>query len=787
MNYNILKLVYRTIFKNKTIAGLNIIGLSIGISVSMILFLYVYLEFNKNSTQKNLENKYVIVDVNEGRDSSIPIKMLSALKKEIPEIQTASYFNVEWSPQVFLKNNNNNYKIEKLLVASNNFLSTTELPILLGNATEALNTSNKIVITEPLAKKIFGDIDVIGKYIEYNSTYLQNQILQISAVIQIPNNSSWNFEAIIPVELNMQIDWYKNLTESWETYNYSSICSVSSNADIQKIQEKLANISDDIIPSEIYDGIKYQLYPFSKTYFDVPEFDGMSHGEISTVYIILIVGLLIVLLSCANFINLTIAQKQKSFKNYIIIKGLGSSKKKLISLIITENLLQVIFAIIISVILFVYLFYLMRSSLGTSQSLKGILSFNIFVLFGFFLAIIIVITSVIPCNYILRSIKNIKHKIQKRKISHGLIIFQFTISIILISSITIILKQNNLILNQDPGFTKDHIIYATTNKDIQDKYQFFKAQLKQIPEISDFTFSSEPFGNVTNNWGTTIELNGEEKDFSFAMLKVSPNFFNFFNIPFEQGQQLNELSNQNQDIIINKKAIEEYQITDILNARVNVDNNPEHGKIIGQVHNLNINSFHVPIKSFAFLSCKNADDIIYLKLNIKESKQTHRILSKLNSIWTGISPDFPFNYNFLDKSWEALYHKDMMFQKAILFATLISILLSCLGLIALTSLVLEQKTKEIGIRKVNGAQTREIVLLLNRNFIRWIIIAFIIASPLSFFAMQKWLENFAYKIDLNWWIFAMAGLLSLTITLLSVSWQSWKAATRNPVKALRYE
>ena len=784
---NNLKLAFRTILKNKAITSLNIVGLSIGIAVSMILFIYAYLEFTKNSSQKNIETKYVIVDENDGTSPSIPIKMLSALKKEIPEIQSASYFNEEWSPQVFIKSNNHNYKIDKLLVASENFLSTTELPIIFGSATTALETANEIVITESLAKRIFGDVNAIGKTIEYNSTYLQNQTLEISAVIQIPQNSAWNFDAIIPASLNMKIDWYKNLTESWETYNYNSICSVNANADIHKIQEKLANISDDVIPSEIYDGIKYQLYPFSKVYFDVPDLYGMTHGEIYTAYIILIVGILILLLACANFINLITAQRQKNLKNYNIIKGLGSSKTKLIELIFTENILQVTIAISLSVILFVYLFYASNNLLNYSISINSILSAKTLFLFTCLLGIIVLVTAVIPANSTFRSILKTKNKIQKGTINHSLILFQFTISIILISSVIIILKQNNLVLNQDPGFTKEHIVYATTNQDIQDRHQAFKEKIMQIPEVSDFAFSSEPFGNVSNNWGTTIDINGQEKEFDFSMLKVSPNFFNFFDIPMIQGLELNENSEQNRDIIINKKAMEEYQITDIQNARVNLDRNPEHGKIIGEVSNFNMNSFHIPIKSSAFLCCNQGDDIIYLKLGINNSKSLEQTLSKLNHIWTEFSPDFPFDYKFLDKSWEALYHKDLMFQKIIFFATLISVFLSCLGLFSLTSLVLEHKTKEIGIRKVNGAQTGEIVFLLNKGFIKWIIIAFVIATPLSFISMQKWLENFAYKTSLSWWFFALAGVLALSIALITVSWQSWKAATRNPVEALRYE
>ena len=213
----------------------------------------------------------------------------------------------------------------------------------------------------------------------------------------------------------------------------------------------------------------------------------------------------------------------------------------------------------------------------------------------------------------------------------------------------------------------------------------------------------------------------------------------------------------------------------------------QNGQIVGVVEDYNFESLHVPIRAAGFMCSADCDQVIYLKLSGNNSVGYKNTIKKVENLWNSISPDFPMELNFLDETWNAKYKRDKQFQKILWYTTLVSLLLSCLGLVGLTFFVMEQRTKEIGVRKVNGAKVSEILTLLNKDFIKWVLIAFIIATPIAYYSMNKWLQHFAYKTTLSWWIFALAGVLALAIALLTVSFQSWKAAVRNPIESLRYE
>ncbi|HEX3008159.1 MAG TPA: FtsX-like permease family protein [Bacteroidales bacterium] len=272
----------------------------------------------------------------------------------------------------------------------------------------------------------------------------------------------------------------------------------------------------------------------------------------------------------------------------------------------------------------------------------------------------------------------------------------------------------------------------------------------------------------------------------FANFWVSRNFFDFFGIKLRKGTAFNEQSDKNNDFIFNETALRKYKVDNLDEARIMMGDN-KNEKIIGEVEDFNFESMHVPVRAAGFMCSDESDEIMYLKLNSHSRDEFMKTIVSLKEIWMKYSPNFPLEYRFLDSSWDALYKHDQQFQKILSYATLISLLLSCIGLIGLTYFVLEQRTKEIGIRKVNGARITEVMGMLNKDFIKWVAIAFVLACPIAWYAMHKWLENFAYKTSLSWWIFAAAGVLALFVALITVSWQSWRAATRNPVESLRYE
>ena len=369
---------------------------------------------------------------------------------------------------------------------------------------------------------------------------------------------------------------------------------------------------------------------------------------------------------------------------------------------------------------------------------------------------------------------------------NGLLVFQFTISIILLSSLFFINRQNQFLSSNDPGFEKENIIYTTTNDQIQARIKVFKHEISKIPGISDITFSSSLLGYNKANWGTTLKNNSKKQEIGFANFFVTPNFFDFFGLKLTRGHFFNEQSNKNKDIIFNEAAIKSFNINQLDDAEVMIGTKNQ-GKIIGEIKDFNFESMHVPIRPIGFLSTGEVDEVAYVKLHAANAQSFHETMQQLEKIWNNLSPDFPLEKEFLNVAWGKLYEKDRQFQQILSFATIISLLLSSLGLISLTHFIAETKTKEIGIRKTNGAKTAEIIVVLNKHLVKWVIIAFVIACPITWYAMTKWLENFAYKTPLNWWIFALAALIALLTAFITISWQTWRAAAQNPVKCLRYE
>ena len=789
MIIQIIKLASRSLFKNRMISTVNIIGLTIGITVSMLIFSYVRKEKTTDDFLPNKENIYVITNQSEPHLSQ---KMVTHLKQNLPGIGSITYCSNDWSPQVFLRNNNSDYKIEKLLVSDSCFFRVFQFEPLWGDAANALNSANKIVLTQSLSQKLFGDENPVGKAIEYNASYLQNEWLEIGAVIRdLPQNTSWDFEAVLSLQTNYKIGWYVRNIESWGTQNYRCFCRVNTPVSQTLLTKQLSAMPLDDVPEWYKNDIEYGLIPFNEVYFNHPEIDFLQHGNALTLTIIQIIGTLILLLSCVNYINLVTAQSAKQYKKVGIIKTLGGNRWGIIKLFSAEAVLVLIFAMLLSLLfsgLLLDNFNMLTNSRFTFREL--VVGQNLLITVVIFLAILI-LTGVIP-GYIFSKHKT-SHLLTSKSttsngnhLRNGLLVFQFTISITLISLIFLVNRQNKFLNLANPGFQKENVLFAITNEDIEDNIQSFKNELKKIPGISDLTFSEEPINRIAQNWGRDLINQGVKSEIGFAKFTITPNFFDFFGIRVTQGTSFNEKSMQNQEFIFNETAIRKYGITDYTKARMDAQE-PNMGKIVGVVEDFNFESMHVPIRAAGFMCSGESDEVVYLKINTSNYAQFQQTMHKLNKIWDKISPRFPLEIKFLDASWDALYVKDRQFQKIIGYAVIISLLLSCLGLVGLTFFVMERRTKEIGIRKVNGAKISEILFLLNRDFVKWVLIAFAIASPIAWHAMQKWLENFAYKTELSWWIFAVAGLLALGIALLTVSWQSWKAATRNPVEALRYE
>lgn len=789
MNFSNLKIAFRGILKNKKVASINVIGLAIGITISLFIFSYVRFE---KSTDKFIPGYSEIYNLNNNGQPYVSQKMINLVKESVPEIENLTYVTDDWSPQVFLKKDDKAFKLERMLVADSCFFRVFEFKTKWGDAQNALNNADQIVITESLSGKLFGTENPVGKNVTYNSTYLNGGNVIVGAVIcDLPKNSAWDFEAILSFQTNYKLDWYRQNLEMWGACNYRSFFKLNSNVHLDRINTKLKNMSLASVPESEKADIKFGAIPYSKMYFDHLELDIIKHGDKQTLFLIQAIGILILVLACINYVNLMTAQREKWFRNVGVIKTLGCTRKRVVSLFVSESVANLAIALLIVVVLFFSFLDVCNDITQAEFSFSNLLQgYSLFILLSI-IGVLIIGTGVIPGvmfnkNKILELLHKQGGRSGKNWLRNGLLVFQFVVSIGLISGVLFIHVQNNHLQSIDIGFEKDNIVMATINEDIQKRIAYFKGEVGKLPEINDLTFSEVPITNIDQNWGRLLNDNGEMKEVQYNMLHVGPHFFDFFGIKLLQGKGFSDNSPKMKHHLFNQKAIAEFGVKNIENARINYSQNNK-GQIIGVVEDFNYRSLHFPVQAAGFCCSLNNCDYVYFKMNNLSLAQFDKTIDNLKQIWSNLSPNFPMEYKFLDRAWEAHYVKDRQLQKVLSYTTLISILISCLGLIGLSVFIMEQRTKEIGIRKVNGAKVTEVLQMLNADLIKWVALAFVIACPLAYILLNKWLGGFAYKASLSWWIFALAGIIALVTALVTILFQSYKAATRNPVEALRYE
>ena len=376
-----------------------------------------------------------------------------------------------------------------------------------------------------------------------------------------------------------------------------------------------------------------------------------------------------------------------------------------------------------------------------------------------------------------------KSHYQGINLKRGLIVFQFTISITLIICTLTITRQLSLVKNSNMGFDTENVINVKLSPEV--KNVTLKDKLQKIPGIEAVSFSRWYPGNIGENWGRPLVYNGVETEINFATENADASYIDLMGLEIVQGRKFSDLKTDVGNAIINETAMKEFGLENPLDAFF--QKRGEINKIIGVVKDFNFQSLHNHIKPLVIFCAEDHLFSVNVRLAAGDFNTISKTLDRTKESWNEVSPSFPFEFEFIDQQIESLYQTEMVFEKIFRYGSMFAIFISCLGLFGVVLSSTEQRRKEIGIRRVNGANIGEILLMLNKDFIKWVIIAFVIAAPAAWFIMNKWLENFAYRTALSWWIFALAGLLVLGIALLTVSWQSWKTATQNPVEALRYE
>ncbi|QGY44648.1 FtsX-like permease family protein [Maribellus comscasis] len=792
---NYFKIVWRNLWKNKIFSLINILGLSIGISCCTIIGIYVLHELSYDKFFPNSDRVYRVFQVQEQAGelyqvASTPAALPEALKENYAEIEEVTFFAQIFNKRLF-RYQDKHFEEGNGFNVDSSFFKFFNFHIVRGSLEDFFTSPNTILLTKTMAEKYFGKEDPIGKVININ----RNQDFVVAAVIEDPpGNSHLKFNFLLPME---QIRSYRDFTSWGNNWVYTYIL-LKKGTDVHAFESKIRNVLIDNIgipewqPKLYLQALKnihlYSSFDFNTDFADI--------GSLKTIYLFGAIGLIILLISCINFINLTTAKAFRRNKETGIRKVVGANRSQLILQFMAEALLYVflstVLAILFAKLLFPYFFSLSGVPLGFEllavKNLSGLLLAILLttgMLIGIYPALLLSSTRAITISGKgLSPVKrNKKHQFSSQK---TLVISQFSLSVVLIVCAIIIRQQMHFVLNRDPGFDKDQIVYTPMKGELQNetRFQSFKNELLQQASIEEVTRSN---GLPINHEGSFegVEWEGmpsNHQDFLMSYFDTDEGFVNTFGLKVLEGR--NFLPRSRNDIstyyLVNETAINKMQLQDPVGKRL------EDGIIVGVINDFNFQSAYKQIDPMILRSEQGTMKNRYVSVRIAAGNITDGV-NTFERICKQFNPDYPIEYYFLDDSIATLYNKQIRSGKLINLFAALAIFISCLGLFGLASFITTSRIKEIGIRKVNGAKISEILTMLNKDFIKWVVIAFVVATPIAYYAMNKWLENFAYKTNLSWWIFALAGAFALGIALLTVSWQSWRAATRNPVEALRYE
>ena len=774
------KRIMKSILRYKTSSGLTMLSLIISFLGVLILTLYVSYEKSFDRFHQNKDQVYRLSTKSYG--AAVPSVMTELIQQNIPEVEAITPFVFGYSKIATSARSENNSNFgAAILLANGSFFEMFTFPLKQGNQATALTEPNTVVISETYSHKLFSSGNPLGE-----AVFIDGERYKVSGVMKdFPKNSSFHADCI--ASLSTYLKDGRNGIKDWSEWSNSIFVKLHKGSNPEQVAAKIEQMP------AIAEHFKYmkaqfanqpyvQLFPLDKIHF-IPEGNFMTTNPL-ILNVLILLTIILAVMGAVNFINFSTSQAPVRSKALSILQVLGGKRFSSMLQIVTESVILSIVALIVSV-------GIHRLCYSTIESFFGIsgLSFSgryIFLLWFLLFAIGFgILAGLYPARYITsspisQSVKGNSHFSGKGKIFRNtLITIQFVFTIALIASAFVIEKQLNFWRNFDIGIDKEHVVYLNTTPELQNHYQAFADELTKNQSITDYTYSQFIPGGVWMGWGR--EVDGQQ--IQLKSWPVDDKFLDFFGIKIAEGRKFAKGSKADVNtFILNKKAVEQFGWKNPLERKIGGFNFS--GQVIGITENFNFSSLKDKIEPMLLWLTDTRKSNLLLRIKPGNYTETIDFIRYTARKFDGVNP---IEVKFLDDTLNQLYEKEEKMGRFIEFVAIWCMLLAVTGLLGLIIFICRDRIKEIGIRKVNGATINEVISMLNADIIKWVAIAFIVSTPIAWIAMNKWLESFAYKTELSWWIFALAGLIALAIALITVSWQSWKAATRNPVEALRYE
>jgi len=807
---NYLKIAVRQLRKQKMYAAIKIGGFALSIAACLLIALYIRNELSFDKGYPDANRIYRIVGAyHDGdiHDKGVdwPAVMGRTVKADFPEVEKFgrlmpnSLFWGAGSNELKRADGVENTHEEGFAYADQSLLDILKLPMVYGDRAHALAEPLTMVISKSKADKYFPGQNPVGKVMFLNNN--KTKPYKIGAVMQdLPGTSHLHYDFLLTLT---GVEFWEGEQTTWGASNYSVYLLVKPGTNIAVLGKKITDgiIKNYYIPDMLKNGDKNvlkiadQLKMYLQNVEDInlhsyDIHDGMSHGDIRFVWLFGAVASFILLIACINFINLSTAKSANRAKEVGLRKVVGSQRSGLISQFLTESLIYSFFSFILGLILAAILlpyFNVLASKTLTIPWLQWWLIPTVLVS-----AVVIgVVAGIYPAFYLsgFKPVEVLKGKLsigsKSSMLRNGLVVFQFTTSIILIISTVVIYNQMQFILNRKVGFEKDQVVMIQGTNTLENEVKNFKNELLKLSSVKSVSISDFLPVSGTKRNGNEFHNEGKEKieaGIGGQFWDVDADYIKTFGMKIVAGRNFNPaMKTDSQAVIINQTLAKRLNLKNPVGKRIT---NYGPGKlIIGVVQDFNFESLRDRLDPLV-MHLGNSTSIVSVKIKTGDVKNT---LAQITATWKNFAPNQPIRYTFMDERFASMYADVQRMGRIFTTFAVLAIIIACLGLFALAAFMAEQRSKEIGIRKVLGASISNITTLLSMNFIKLVFIAIVIASPISWWAMTKWLQDFTYRITISWWMFALAGAVAVIIALLTVSYQSIKAALMNPVNSLKAE
>jgi len=798
---NYLKTAIRNLKKNPFYSFINVFGLAVGMACCIMIMLFVQDELSYDRYHENANKIFRITShwEMEGRELNYATtrgNLGPSLVQEYPEIKNCVRVVIHrW----FVVEHNEKRITTNPIFADPSILEVFTFPLSRGNKDNALADPNNVVISEDLAETVFGEKDPMGKILTLYSLK-EHYDLQVTGIMKnVPHNSHFRFDFLVPIEhLRVRAKGNDNWLRTCNTYLL-----LDKNADPEIVTDKIQQYTTKLYADRPSSGRRHALQPLTSIHLNSDlALELEKNSNLKPSYFLSAVAFLIMLIACINFMNLSTARSSRRFREVGMRKVIGASRLQLIRQYLGESILLAFIALVVSLGLVAFLLPSFNGLMNKHLALN--FAQNLFLYAGLFLLSILVgtLAGVYPAIFMssFRPVEVLKGEMKKGSVLGALmrktlVVFQFTLSLVFIIGILVVFHQLNYVKNKDLGFDKENIIEIPIFKDskLTERPELIKSELSQHPNVLDVIVSSGAPG-FYNGWPIQCVPEGVSDDspVELNLIEVGEDFFDFFKIEFVAGRDFSKkiASDTTSAIILNETAVKslgwEYPVgKQIKSSRfAGREQDSASATVIGVVKDFHNGSLHEEIRPTVYRYWPRHGEIL-LRISPDNVQET---LAFLENKWRTLPTHLIFFYFFIDTSLEnQAYQGDKREGKIFTYAAILAIVLACLGLFGLASYTAERRIKEIGIRKVLGASVSSIILLLNKDFSMLVLIANVVAWPIGYYVMHRWLQDFAYRAGIAWWIFVLASVMAFVISLLTISYQSIKAAITNPVNTLRYE